>query len=220
MPPAAIPFHRAEKFEHFAVPSRQRISQFSRLRLCRAGLELFRQGDPAESVFLIERGLVKLIRAHSDGREDRIVGLRARGWVLGAAAAITNEPYVATAIAVAPSQISRLAAPEFLRLLETDRALSRRIHQMHAREVCGSLSQLGDESTSARTRLRRFLEDLASANGPVAHPREVRIEIPLRQWEIAQLLGVAPPYLSELMKEMQAKGVFRREEPGVLVLRR
>ena len=52
-----------------------------------AGTGLFRQGDRVRALYLIEAGLVKLIRSERAGR-DVLVGLRTSGWLLGTAAGI------------------------------------------------------------------------------------------------------------------------------------
>lgn len=218
MPQAAISNAPVRDFERFAIPSSIPISEFSPGRLHRAGSQLFSQGDPAQSVFRIEGGLVKLIRSHADGRGERIVGLRARGWVLGAAAAIANELYVATAVAVVTCKVARLGAAAFLQRLGSDHSLMTHILGMHAHEVCSSLTQLGAESISATTRLRQLLVDLASPIRTGDHPHEYRVEIPLRQWELAQLLGVAAPYLSELLSDLETEGALRREGHGVMII--
>jgi CRP-like cAMP-binding protein len=205
------------EFERFATPSPPRLGEVAVSRDYPAKFELTRQGDPALCVFLIESGMVKLIMGHADGRPDRIVALRGRGWVLGADAVIAHEPYVATTITLAPSKVAKLPADEFLRLLESDRELAKHIHQMHAREVTAGHTQLGDESTPAKVRLLSLLADLTSAFKPDPRTDEVRVKVPLRQLEIAQLLGVAPQYLSKLLKEMEGEGVLRRAKDGIVV---
>lgn len=87
----------------------------------------------------------KLVWVMEGGRHFR----NHRGWVLGAAAAIANDLYVATAVAVVPSKVAKLDADEFLRLLETDRSLSSHIHGMHARE-CAPASPNWGTSRSRR----------------------------------------------------------------------
>ena len=205
------------EFERFSTPPPPRLSEVSLSRTYPAGFELTRQGDPALCVFLIESGLVKLILGHADGRQDRIVALRAHGWVLGADAVIAHEPYVATTITAVPSKVAKLGAEEFLRLLVADRSLARHIHEMHAREVTASHNQLGGESTPARTRLLWLLADLAIPIKSEQRADEVRVRVPLKQWEIAQIIGVAPPYLNKLIKEMEAEGVLRREKGWIVV---
>jgi CRP-like cAMP-binding protein len=174
-----------------------------------AGVNLCRQGEDAQEVFHVEKGLVKLLRLLPSG-EERIVGLRSAGWFVAAAAAILEEPLVATAVTVTDARIARLSAACFRRLLHGNSELSWRIHRMHSLEVYTGLIQIANLSAmEARERLERLLQGLAQCeerrNG------ETRFVVPLRQWEMAQLLGITPPYLCQLLKELQEEGVLRRE---------
>src|SRR5690349_9387074 len=54
--------------------------------------ELFCQDSPAREVYIINRGLVKLMRLEHEGH-GLIVGLRFPGWILGSAAVIMSRPH-------------------------------------------------------------------------------------------------------------------------------
>jgi CRP-like cAMP-binding protein len=60
-----------------------------------AGTVLFHQGDSVRDLFLIDAGLVKLVRCEANAREI-IVGLRTRNWLLGAAGATMDRPHTTT----------------------------------------------------------------------------------------------------------------------------
>lgn len=206
----------APRFQHFSLPEDDRVTSFVPSRVYPARHTLFGQGEAVEDVLYLRHGLVKLVSGHSDGREERIIGLRADGWVIGAAAAILGEPYVATAVTVVASHVARMSVNEFRQRLQLDRALSGAVHRMHAREVYTELAQAGAGSGSARARLVQLYWNLAPPENRNS-PREIRVQVPLRQWEIAQLIGVAPPYLCQLMTELEVDGVLRREQGAVVL---
>lgn len=148
-----------------ASAGRARIASPERVRQYPSAAELFRQGDPAEDVFYLEHGLVKLLRSQADGTE-RIVGLRSSGSFLGAADAIVAVPLAATAMTVAPSRLTRCGAADFIRRLREDPAFSWRIHELHSRELYGETLHVADlMSVSARERLLQYLRLLAPAPG-------------------------------------------------------
>ena len=181
-------------------------------------MELFRQGDPSQEVFHLEEGLVKLRRTQPDG-EEVIVGLRSAGWFLGAGAAMLGKPYATTAVTATRCSIARLCVREFLRLVRTDHELSWQLHQMHSREVYEELVQIADlGSLSARQRLEHFFEQLLPALGAAGPHGEIRVELPLKHWEIAQLIAVTPVYLCQLLHEMEDRGVIRRERKGIVLV--
>jgi CRP-like cAMP-binding protein len=183
-----------------------------------AGVTLCRQGDVIREVFHVEDGLVKLQRLHSNGRE-RIVGLRAAGWYVGATAAILGEPAAATAVTLTASHVSRIPAGCFRDRLRNDLELSWRIHRMHSREIQIEMIEAGDLGASrARDRLVSFLRSLpaiATERSSGTH----RVVVPLRQWELAQLLGMTAPYLCRLLADLEREGTIRRRG-AVFVLSR
>jgi CRP/FNR family transcriptional regulator len=174
-----------------------------------AGVTLCHQGESMREVFHVEDGLVKLLRLHACGRE-RIVGLRPVGWLVGATAAILDEPATVTAVTVTQSRVSRMSAHCFRERLRDDVDLSWRIHRMHAWEIDVGLAHAADLSAiSARERLVSFLRGLPPAPDDGASGAH-RVMLPLRQWELAQLLGMSAPYLCHLLRDLQRKGTLRR----------
>lgn len=83
------------------------------------GTVLVHQGMPAREVLLLERGMVKLVAMGEQGRPV-IVGMRASGWLIGAAAVLLGQPYAATAETVTECAIRHLEAGTFRRLVQTE----------------------------------------------------------------------------------------------------
>lgn len=180
------------------------------------GVEFFRQGATPESIYWLSRGLVKLIRLSSEGREV-IVGLRFRRWMLGATSTTLQRPLAVTAVAVTPCTVQRMDAQSFLRFQIEDAELSRFMLEMHSREVYDQLVQFAAHTCqSARRRLEEVLRHLAREFGS-DRGGWIQLQLPLRQWELAQLVAVTPPYLSELMKELESDGILRRERGWLLL---
>lgn len=170
-------------------------------------------------VFFLEQGLLKLLRLEPDGQE-LIAGLRATGWFVGAAAAILEMPYSVTAVTATACRVSRLGADAFRRSLRSDPALSWRVHEMHSREIYDDLARMAGLAThSARSRLEAFLGRLAQALPPAGTNGEIRLEVPLKQWELAHLLAVTPQYLCQLLGEMEREGRLRRDGKFLVLLR-
>ena len=172
-----------------------------------ASVVLFQQGLPVQEVHHLKHGLVKLLQLDADG-DELIVGLRSAGWFLGAAAAILGEPYVVSAVTVTSCRVSRVTAVSFREIVATMPEVSWQLHRMHSREIYRQVAQVADLSrTPAVERLMRLLRSLSPSSGPGAARRS---DIPLRQWEIAQLLGITPSYLSQLLKEVEKRGLAKR----------
>ena len=214
----AVPEPAIQTFRSYGIDSSP-THEFPAAQNYPARVELFRQGDTPNSVFLLEHGLIKLMRVENDGR-GIIVGLRASGWCVGAASVILGRPYLVSAVTVTPSRVSCMSAEAFQEALRSDPALSWHLHEMHSREVHAEIDHVTEfNSLSARRRLERFLRRLEGIIDPERDGDEVRLVIPLRQWEIAQLIGVTPPYLSELTRDLEGRGLLRRERESLVLCR-
>src|SRR6266699_7279883 len=86
---------------------------------CPKDYKIFSQGDPAEAVFYIQHGRVKLKVKSKQGREAVIAILDA-GDFLGEACLIGQTVCLATATAIAPSFILRIEKSEMLRVLHEE----------------------------------------------------------------------------------------------------
>jgi CRP-like cAMP-binding protein len=173
----------------------------------RIGAELLGQGYVAEHVLLLERGVVKLLRTFADGRST-VVGLRGRHALLGLPAALLGDPQPLSVVAECECDIRCIPAPEFVEAAKGSPTNSRQVHRLLAQELIGAYEQVAVLAClSARERLQQFLALIGSE---FSAPGSDCVELPIRHWELAQLLAVTPQYLSRLMHELLVRGVVRR----------
>jgi CRP/FNR family transcriptional regulator len=178
---------------------------------------LLRQGYKAEQVYFIEEGLVKLNRLEPDGKQT-IVGLRSSGWVLGTSAAILQENCQVTATTLTSCGIRHISAGAFRHLLKTDVQFSWNIQYSQSRETdeqIGRITQLSCHS--ARQRLEQLLWTLSATLATDQPTSSVKIKVPLRQWEIAQLTDVSPEHLCRMFKEVEEAGIIKRSKGWLIV---
>jgi CRP/FNR family transcriptional regulator, cyclic AMP receptor protein len=178
---------------------------------------LFLQGNPPREVFYVERGLVKLIRMSENGQELAI-GLPSKGSLLGAASLIVQEPYPFTAVTVTRCALSRIPADLFLRLAKTDEQFCWYLHEIHSLEVhrqAGRLAAL--RCLSARQRFEKLLLEFLSSMPDHEKQTSMKIRLPLKHWEIAQLIGVRPEHMSRVLQQIKQEGVLH-EEDGCMVV--
>ena len=177
-----------------------------------ARVELFRQGSPADEVYCLDRGLVKLVRLELDG-DELIVDIGFPGSLLGSASATLQRPHPVTATALTECCVRCISADIFRQLLRANAQLSWDLHKIHSEELLDQIvriAQLGCQS--ARCRLERLLWRFLSVLQPDEWNREARLQLPLRHWEIAQLIAATPPYLCSLLKELEKDGIVRRRK--------
>ena len=178
---------------------------------------LFLQGNQPREVFYIERGLVKLIRLSENGQEFAI-GLKSQGSLLGAASVIVQEPYPFSAITVTECVLSRIPADLFFRLAKTDEQFCWYLHEIHSLEVHRQASQLAAlRYLSARQRFERLLLQFLSSMKTNEKQTSMKIRLPLKHWEIAQLIGIRPEHLSRILQQIKQEGVLH-EENGYMIV--
>jgi CRP-like cAMP-binding protein len=178
---------------------------------------LFFQGDQPREVFYIERGLVKLVRLNENGQEFAI-GLQSQGSLLGAASLIVREPYPFSASTVTNCALISIPADLFFRLAKTDEQFCWYLHEVHSLEVHRQASQLvALKYLSARQRFERLLLQLLSSIP--AHEKQIsmKIRLPLKHWEIAQLIGIRPEHLSRILQQIKQEGVLHMENGYMIV---
>lgn len=156
---------------------------------------LYPQEELRNCVWFIERGVVKLARLENDGTEY-ILGLRSNGWVLDAASTILNRPSPSSAVTLTTCTIRRVPRSQFMHLLETSPSMMQDLNRLMCREIQAEQQQQVEfRSGNAQSRLNRLIQELlqASSSGdPLAL-------LPLRRFEIAQLLAISPEHLSRLL---------------------
>lgn len=181
------------------------------------GVELFHQGQTLVEVFFVVSGTVKLTQVDGKGRESLVGLAMSPAWV-GTAAAIANRPTPVGAATCSRTILRRYPVETFLRLLDEDRRLSNNLHEAHALELCDQYTRIGQLcSSDSRGRLRAVLWRLASTARPPVKGMAVRMQLPLRQWELAEFIGVTPEHLSRLFRSMESDGLISRDKGWVIV---
>jgi CRP/FNR family transcriptional regulator len=178
---------------------------------------LFHQGESPSYVFLVEHGLVKLVRVSEDGQES-ILGIRGRGVILGAESAIVQRPHPVSAITLTVCHLWRVPLNLFLALARTDLAVSWHLHLTQSDEVYDQAGQLaGLRSLSARQRVEQLLRQLISAEPGFSGNVPIEFQLPLKYREVAQLVGITPEHLSRVFKQMEREGKLLRRSGTLIV---
>jgi CRP/FNR family transcriptional regulator len=181
------------------------------------GSELLQQGTPADEIYLIHEGFVKLVWTEQQGRQS-IVGLRWRGYLLGVPSAITGETCPMSAITLVRSVVQRISAQEFLECLRTNADLAWKMHEVHSRELCEQLNSLGELACcSARSRLAKVFKRLVAAGQTQAEGKKARVRMPLKQREVAELIGVTPEHLNRILHSLSKDGVLHVRKGWIVI---
>lgn len=166
------------------------------------GETIFVQGEPADAVFLIIEGWVKLFRVSTGGAEA-VVAILARNQSFGEAVALRDQPYPVSAEAIADTQLLQIDGRWLRRQLMSDPELAVSLlaaSYVHLRALVGQVEQL--KARSGVQRLAEFLVKLADQDGPAC-----QVALPYNKVLIAGHLGIQPESLSRAFARLRSHGV-------------
>ncbi|MFA9460395.1 Crp/Fnr family transcriptional regulator [Thiohalorhabdus sp. Cl-TMA] len=193
----------------FAGLSSDKLEALERLSLSRTyerGAVIFRQGDPADGLYLIETGRVKLQLTQQDG-EEVIVDLLGEGEYFGEMALIDAEPRSTGVVALQETAIRYLPKADFRHFLSRSNELAQSLLQgmterlRNANRMIESLATLDVYGRVARTLMQ------------YADQEEGRLVVsePLTQQDIAHMVGASREMVNRVFQDLVRQGLIRRE---------
>jgi CRP-like cAMP-binding protein len=175
-----------------------------------------RQDTLANMVFLIEKGLVKLVRENSQGGKA-IIGLRHRGWPIGAPAVLLGSHYHFTVITILPTLLRAIPRQVFLDHILRNDEFSWHVHRLLSMQILDQMKKIEDMSClSVEQRLVRLLAGTIRELD-LAGPETDRSSIPLTNKELAQLLMITPEHLCRVLKGLETKGYVTHKKGAIVV---
>lgn len=183
-------------------PLQERILASSVVRHVSAGATIFLQGEPANSVFILADGWVKLYRVAPSGNEA-VVSVLTRGRSFGEAVALRDLPYPVSAEAITDATLVCIDSAQLRRQMEADPKLAITMlaaTYMHLQSLVNQVEQL--KARSGLQRVAEFLADLADSDAGAC---EVRL--PYNKALIAGRLGMKPESLSRAFARLREHGV-------------
>lgn len=144
---------------------RQQVRKRLARRRVPAGKALFRPGDAADTLYLIESGRFRLAMSQRASIE-RVLQFLGPGEVVGEAAFIAETPYVTSAVAIEDATVLSLARADFDRLLGSHDRLLHYLASLIAERQARANARLAAESAPDEARaLRGYLTAVYSPRG-------------------------------------------------------
>lgn len=168
---------------------------------------IFNSNTPADGVYCIRAGTVKLVKYSSNGAQ-RIVRIVKHSDVAGMEA-VFSENFEHTAIAVGEVVACRIPMANFRRMIEANPTLQRRLlskSQEALREAEVWLSELAGGAAQARERMARLL--LRLRDGKTARIHRFSLE------DIGSMLGITIETASRILADFTRTGVLTKRSAG------
>jgi CRP-like cAMP-binding protein len=167
------------------------------------GQVIFTQGDPADSVFYIQKGKVKITVVSEHGKEA-VVALLGLKEFFGEGGLAGQSKRISTAVAMSDAVISRIDKPTILRVIHDEPAFSEVfIAHLLGRAVRVEADLIDQLFNSSEKRLARLLLLLANF-GKDSDPAPMIAKI--SQETLAQMIGTTRSRVSFFMNKFRKLG--------------
>lgn len=182
------------------------------------GSWLFHEGDPAERVWVITAGVVKVQKVSEGGRVS-VLGFRESGCLLGEQSALDGEPMIAGALALADTEAVVIARPTFLDIVADRGDLAMALLQQMNQRLRQSARLLHDLATAdAVTRVANRIIDLTEARDDESAPAQMGV--PVSQQDLAEWAGLSREATVRALRLLRDEGIISTARMSVTVLDR
>src|SRR6266571_28987 len=191
-----------------SIPGGQTITEYGTNR------KIFRQGEPANSVFYLRQGKVKLAVTSKQGKEA-IVAILDAGEFFGEGCLAGQQLRVSTAIAIADCTLARIDKQAMARMLREEHDVSELfVTHLLSRNIRYEEDLVDQLFNSSEKRLARILLLLAHFG------KEARAETVLpriNQENLAQMVGTTRSRVSHFMNKFRKLGFVDYNGGGLTV---
>jgi CRP-like cAMP-binding protein len=166
------------------------------------GETIFIQDDPADAIYIVASGWIKLYRIAASGAEA-VVGTFTKGHSFGEAVALRSARYPVSAEAVTECELITINAGALIRMLESNPKIAIAMltaTYAHLHSLVAQVEQL--KSRTAPQRVAEFLLELCEQDC-----RSCQVILPYDKMLIAGRLGMKPESLSRAFAKLKAQGV-------------
>jgi CRP/FNR family transcriptional regulator, cyclic AMP receptor protein len=188
-----------------APRERQGFLDAARRRRFTRGETIFHEGDPADTVHLLDAGRVA-VRVATPHGDVAILTILGPGEVFGELALLNDVPRTATVTALEACETLSLHRRDFERLRATNRSVDRFLAAALARQVARLSGLVVDAHfLPAPTRVLRRLADLVEAFDDGGTP----VIVPLTQEDLAHVAGTTRSTVNQVLQRAEHAGAVQ-----------
>jgi CRP-like cAMP-binding protein len=181
---------------------------------------VYRAGEPADCLYAIIRGRIKLCRIEPDSGREAVIDILPEGSLCGESALYSSAGQREnSAIAYQNSRLLRIPALDFKRGMAEDSALHDYTFRLIGQRLEHAERRLADFALNAiPARLDSLLADFSHRYG-VPEPEGVLIDIPLPHREIASIVGSTRESVTVRLNAMRRAGTIEFVNRRILIKR-
>lgn len=207
---------RLELFQGVSQEALHRLNAMVRTTKHRRGEWVFVHGDPADSIYLLQKGRMKITALSEDGQEvvHEILG---PGEIFGDTSVILGIPRTTSAQTLEPSLLCEIRRKDFESLLRAYPELSFQLLKSVGLRLKKAEAQLVNViCNDVSHRVREALIDLVIKESGIGPDGPVKIKI--TQQDLANSIGASRQKTWQALKELEDSSVLRLMYRSILVI--
>lgn len=207
---------RTELFADLELAELERLASSTPYKYYQPGEIIYRMDDPAESLYFVRSGMVKLSKLFPNGKEA-ILDVVGQHDTFGELLLQPQERRVAQAEAIERTTLIVLPRSELQTLVQQKPDLALKLIQMMARRLFEARAWSAEVSAySAPERVASLLYRLAREFGR-PHPQGVELGLKINQEDIARMVGATRETVSHSLNKLKHLGAIVRPRTPIVV---
>jgi CRP/FNR family transcriptional regulator len=176
---------------------------------------IFLEGDPADRLWVVSAGQVKIVKHTSDGQEN-LLEVITPGEVFGGAGLLLAA-HPATGVAMTPTTALSIERELYLRLIRQHPDIALRIIHLLGERLQAAMKMRALAVERVDVRLANILLKLCDKAG-AATGEGTRINLPLSRQDLADMAGTTIETAIRVMSRFRKDGLVHTEPGGYIVV--
>lgn len=178
---------------------------------------IYRAGDPADALYLISRGWVKLCRVDPSTAREAVIDILSPGAIFGESALYSPGLREKSAITYANSRLLRIPVEAYRQAMTDHRELYDYTFRLVGQRLANAERRVADFALDAiPARLEKLLLELSQRYG-VPEYNGVLIDLPLPHREIASIVGSTRESVTVRLNAMRREGIIDIVDRKILI---
>ncbi|HSN57311.1 MAG TPA: Crp/Fnr family transcriptional regulator [Candidatus Sulfomarinibacteraceae bacterium] len=191
-----------ELFSELADNELDDLAGLAQVKKIGKDVTIFHAGDPADAVYVVASGRVKVVITSSDGKEFILTVLGA-GQVFGEMALLESAPRSASVVTLSAVELLAINRADFQRLIDSNPRISHQLLAILSRRLRRANAKMESLAyMDVAGRLARYLLDLARDHGQRLGNGWVVVRRPTHS-DIAHSIGTSRETVSRLINEFE-----------------